>query len=417
MKLWLRYTLAGITGILLGFVVQPDTTLYNILFSLAEFGLRFGRFLIFPLLFFTLAVSVCQLRRETLLLKGSLKILGLAFAAALLQVLISTGLSLLLPMNRIPIIAETTGWLSPFPYQNYLNSFGLKEFLRNLLPVNSFDIFNTTGNFILPALIFAFFLGTHLFIDKEEAEPVYNLFDSFGRLFYKMNTFFTKAFFILLIPVSAIGTIHLTGIEDFSSYTGLFRIIGVSTAIILFAVYPLIYFFLTGKGPFSEMRAFSAALISSLFTGDSFVNTQILLRTLKENSGIKRKMSGFAIPFLALFAKSGTAMVTNIALLTILKSYSSLELTAFQIFWVMGVSVCVSFLLSSHSYTSLYTALILSCSFYGRGLTEGYILILPVLPVLVTFAGLLDTANTAFLSLIMSQEEDCRFPRESEEYI
>ncbi len=417
MKLWLKYTLAGITGILLGLISQPGTIQYNILFSLGEFGLRFGRYIIFPLLFFTLSISVCQLRRERLLIKSSLKLIILALSAALIQVIVSTGLSMLMPMSRIPIITETNGWMSPFPYQNGLNNMGTSEILRSILPVNLFEIFQNSGDFILPALIFAFFLGTQLFKDKEEAEPVYNLFDSFGRLFYKMNAFFTNAFFILIIPVSAIATAHLTGIEDFSSYTGLFRIIGISTAFLLFVVYPLVYFLLTGKRPFSEMRAFTAPLISSLFTGDNFINAQILLRTLKENSGIKRKMSGLSLPFLTLFAKAGTAMVTNVALLTILKSYSSLELTAFQVFWVMGVSVCVSFLLFSHSYTALYTALILSCSFYGRGLTEGYILILPVLPVLVLFAGVLDTANAAFLSLIMSREDDCRFHRDTKEYI
>ena len=336
---------------------------------------------------------------------------------ALLQVIISTGLSLLMPMSRIPIITETNGWMSPFPYQNGLNNSGIGETLRSLLPVNAFEIFQNSGDFIIPALVFTFFLGTQLYKDKEEAEPVYNLFDSFSRLFYKMNAFFTKAFFILLVPIAAVTTNHLTGIEDFSSYTGLFRIIGVSAVFLLIVIYPLIYFLITGKSPFTEMRAFSAALISSLFTGDNFINSQILLRTLKENSGIKRKMSGFSLPFFTLFARSGTAMVTNVALLTILKSYSSLELTAFQIFWVMGVSICVSFLLFSHSYTALYTALILSCSFYGRGLTEGYILILPVLPILVLFAGLLDTANAAFLSLIMSRKDDCRFIRETKEYI
>ncbi len=417
MKLWLKYTLAGITGIVLGLFTQTDTVLYTILYAFAEFGLRFGRFIIFPLLFFTLSVSVCQLRREKLLLKSSIRILIFTLAAVTAQIIITTGLSLLLPMNRIPIITETTGWQSPFLFRNTMEIHSLTETLRKLLPINLFEIFRNSSDVLLPALLFSFLLGTQLFKDREESEPVFNLFDSFSRVFYKLNTLFSEAMFFLLIPISAIGTIHLLSIDDLSSYYGLIRTIAAATLIILFAIYPLVFFLLTGKRPYSEMRTFAAALIGAIFTKDNFINSQILLRTLKENSGIKRKMSGFSIPFLTLFAKSGTAVVTNAALLTILKSYSSLELTAFQIFWVMGVSIFISLLLFSHTYTSLYTALILSCGFYGRGLTEGYILVLPVLPVLILFSNLLDTANIAFISLLLSEEEDCRFPREKEEYI
>ena len=417
MKLWLKYILAGMVGIAAGLFLQTGDLIYGYLFGLAEFGLRLGRYIIFPLFFFTLTISVCQLRRDGLLLKSTLKILMFTLAAVTLQILISTGLSLILPLERIPIITETAGWQSPFPFRGIQDPAGLPEVLRELLPVNIFHIFNNPADIILPALLFSFLLGTQLFKDREEAEPVYNLFDSFDRMLYRMNTLFTEAFTILLIPVTAILVIHLKGIKDFSSYLGLLRIVSISTALFLFVLYPLAYFLLLRRRPFSEIRAFLSALIASVLTGDNIINSQILLRTLKENNGIKRKISGYALPFLTLFARSGTAVITNICLLTILKSYSSLELTPFQVFWVMGVSIFISLLLFSHSYTAVYTALILSCGFYGRGLVEGYVLILPILPVLILFAGLLDTANVAFISLFMAKDEEYCFPREADEFI
>ena len=128
---------------------------------------------------------------------------------------------------------------------------------------------------------------------------------------------------------------------------------------------------------------FFPVIIVSLFSGDYFINYLVNMRTLKENGGIKRKISGLSLPFFTLFSRGGTALITTIGMLTILKSYSSLELTALQVFWVAGISILVSMLLFSQSYLTVYTALITACSLYGRGLEDGYVLILPLLPLLI----------------------------------
>ena len=232
-----------------------------------------------------------------------------------------------------------------------------------------------------------------------------------------MNTLFTKVFVFLLIPVSCITVIHIREIGSFAPYIGLLRIVLIATVIILFGLYPLAYYLITRKRPYADMRVFFSALIASLFTGDSFINAQILLRTLKENGGMKREATGLSLPLLTMFSRTGSAMITSICLLTILKSYSSLELTAFQVFWVIAVSLLISLLLFAQSYTGIYTALIISCGLYGRGLVEGYVLILPILPILVIFAGVLDTANMAFITLAAGNETEFRFPEEPENYI
>ena len=410
MKLWLKYVLAATLGILAGLIVKSDTFIFFYILGAAEFGLRLGRFILFPLFFFTLTVSVCQLRRDSLLAKTFFKILLFSLAAGILQILISTGLALLLPIDRIPIISETPGWQSPFPFRNASGTGSLQDILRNLLPVNAFKIFNNTGDFILPALIFSFFLGTQLYHDREEAEPLFNFFDSSSRVLYRMNSLFTKVFTILLIPVGCITVVHIREIGNFTPYMGLLRIVLAASVIILFGLYPLAYFLITRRRPYSDMRVFYSALIASMLTGDGFINSQILLRNLKENGGMKREASGLSIPLLTMFSRTGTAMITSICLLTILKSYSSLELTAFQVFWVIGVSLLISLLLFAQSYTGVYTALIISCGLYGRGLVEGYVLILPVLPILVLFAGVLDTANTAFITLAAGMRKNSVSP-------
>ncbi len=417
MKLWLKYTLSAALGLILALLLPGHQTLDTIIASIAEFTLRFGRFLVFPMIFFTLSISVCQLRRSSELLKTFLRLLVLSLTAAALYTLVAVGLSFILPVERIPVLTDSTGWQSAIPFRNEILNPGLAEYLRGLVPVNIFSIFQTSGAFILPALLFAFLLGTQLFHDREEAEPVYNLFDSFSRMFYKMGVLYSRILVFTLFSLSFTSVRHIVSIQNFGAYLTLIRLVAAASVVILFILQPAAVFLLTKRNPYREMRTFLPGMITALFSGDHFVNMLVMARVLKENGGVKRKLNGFALPFLTLFSRSGSALITAISMLTILKSYSSLELTAFQIFWIIGASILVSYLLFAQSYLTVYTALITACSFYGRGLDDGYVLILPVLPLLVLVAGFLDASNAAFLTLCFKKDKELRIPEDSEEFI
>ncbi|MDC7231608.1 MAG: cation:dicarboxylase symporter family transporter [Spirochaetales bacterium] len=413
----MKYTISAVLGVGLALLL-PDSSLIDSIFrTIAEITLRAGRFIAFPLVFFTLSVSVCQLRRSRDLLKISLKLLALSAGAVLLYTVVAVGLSFILPVQRIPILTDSTGWQSAIPFRNSVFNPGAAESLRALLPVNSFEIFQNPGDFILPALLFAFILGTQLYRDREEAEPVFNLFDSFSRMFYMMTGLFTTLLVFTVFSLSYDAVRLINEIPDMSSYFSLIRLVGAASLLLLFVLQPLALYLLTKRNPYKEMMTFLPGLITALFSGDSFINMLVLIKTLKENGGVKRKLSGLSIPFFTLFSRSGSAMITAISMLTILKSYSSLELTAFQIFWIIGISILVSYTLFAQSYLGIYTALITACSLYGRGLTDGYVLILPLLPVLTLTAGLLDTANTAFLTLCFGEDKDLRIPEEQEDFI
>ena len=417
MKLWMKYSISAILGILLAFLLPENILVASFIHYTAEFSLRAGRFLVFPMIFFTLTVSVCQLRRDQRLGSVILKLLVLTVGAAVLYTFLAVGISFIIPVNRIPILSDSTGWQSAIPFRNELFQPGFAEYLRQIIPVNAFQIFRLSADFMLPALLFAFLLGTQLYHDREEAEPVYNLFDSFSRMFYRMNILFTRVLSLTLFSLSYESLSHIRRISDFSSYFSLIRLVLLTTIIILAVLQPLAYFAITRKNPFHEMKAFLPGIIVSLISGDNFINMIVMTRVLKENSGMKRKINGLVLPFLTLFSRAGSALITALSMLTILKSYSSLELTAFQIFWVIGISILVSFILFSQSYMGIYTALITGCALYGRGLQDGYILILPVLPVLLLAAGLLDSFNTAYLSLLFNDDREFRIPEDPEDYI
>ncbi len=388
---------SALLGILLA-VIFPNFPLVS---GLAELYLRIGRFLAFPLFFTSLAVSVCQLRRSHQLLSILKKLFLFSLGTAILFTLTALLLSGILPLDRIPILSEARGWQSLIPFQNEIVDFDLSQTLRQIIPANSFEIFQNHQDVILPALLFAFLLGTQLYHDREEAEPVFNLFDSFSRMLYRLNLLFTKFLVFGLFSMAYVTILQIRSINGWHAYISLIRLVSLVSLLIIFGLQPLLYYLFSHKNPYREMKIFFPALIPALFTGDTRVNTLVTLRLLRENGGIKRKISALSLPFLTLFSKSGTAMVTAIGMLAILKSYSSLELTAFQVFLTALLAIASSFLLFSQSWLSVYTAIMMVCRFYGRGMEDGYILILPLLPFLVPVSGLIDTANSAWITLLL----------------
>ncbi len=113
-------------------------------------------------------------------------------------------------------------------------------------------------------------------------------------------------------------------------------------------------------------------------------------------------MSGFNLPFLTLFSKSGTALVSVITFIVILKSYSSLEITASQILWVGIVSFLISFCLPTKAVGGTIASLFLLCSLYGYGgMEDSFIILTPAFPIIAAISTILNTATIILINIMM----------------
>ena len=97
-------------------------------------------------------------------------------------------------------------------------------------------------------------------------------------------------------------------------------------------------------------------------------------------------------------------MVTTFLL--VLKSYSSLEITAVQIFMTFGFTLLISLTLGSVPGLGAFVALSMLCAVFGKGLQEGYLILKPIAPLLISFGVLMDVVTSAFVSLLISKHED-----------
>ena len=75
-----------------------------------------------------------------------------------------------------------------------------------------------------------------------------------------------------------------------------------------------------------------------------------------------------------------------------------------QISWVAAVAFLLSFTLGGVPGSGVLVALALMSSLYGRGLQEGYLILLPIAPLLMSVAALLDTTVAALASVVIGRQ-------------
>ncbi|MDA3851162.1 MAG: cation:dicarboxylase symporter family transporter [Spirochaetaceae bacterium] len=398
MKLWTKYLLSSLTAVAIALLIPLGPGLTEILNLMNHYALSLGRYLLFPLTFFSLAIAVTQLRRYKKLGAVMLRLVILTLLSTALFLLIGMVTTLIFNPERIPILMQEDLSFSIIHWKVYLD---------NIIPGNLFSIFSENASMLLPLATLSFLLGYHFIFDKEQSEPAYNLFDSFSRIFYRINSFFVKYAYIPLFFITLGSMIQIISIAEFQLYGQLLLILSVSSLIILLILYPLTIYIVGGREtPMAHLYAILAPLTSALVSGDLFFNYGILSRHIKENEGIPREIGGLTLPLLTLFARAGTAMVAGSSMLIIISSYSSLEITLLQVIWVFVFSFLLSFALSAAPRMGVYVLLTLLCKFYGRGLEEGYMLLIPILPILSCFAALIDTAVITLVTRLTAFQED-----------
>lgn len=399
MKLWIKYLLAATIGVLLGIYAFPTgEAFYQNLQFAAQIVLHIGRYALFPLIFFSLAYGTYRLRMD----RRVLAVIGKSFliiaATAALLVGIGTGAVLLIAPERIPIIVETEV-VHSFP--------SFQELIFQIFPNNLFNVFTGNGNILFPIVFFALFLGLNFSFDKVLSRPVVQVFDSLTRIFYHIAKFVNEILGFGLIVLSASFVVHLRRTDEIELYSELLLLIGILVVFIIFCIYPILVYFLTGRqNPYKYLYGILAPSIAAFFSGNSYFSLVPMIPHIKENLGVPRKTGAVTIPLFALFAKAGTAMVSSITFIVILKSYSSLGIEFVEIAWIIGISIAASLLSSTVPGFGVAAALTALCTLYGRGLENGFLIIYPILPLLSSFAVFIDMVTVALGSLVVAHSEE-----------
>jgi len=396
MKTPYRYLIGIAVGLAVGFLLNTNEIVSSMLAETVDLAIRLSRYLLLPLIFFSLPVAVTKLRRlgvlGPVLRRSSLAVL---ISSAVLTV-IGTLIAWLAGSGRIPVVPGTLPEASAVT---------LGTLVRNTFPLNSFRIFTGESSFLLPLLIPAFLLGWHMYHDREIAEPAFNFFDSMSRILYRANRYVLLLMPGLLAVLTAAAVAESRGIVEFRRFLPLLGTVLLAALVLIAGIYPLILWLAYRRhSPWKALAGISGALLSALVSGSPLFNYGNLIRHLKENLNIPRHSAALIAPVYLMFARAGTAMVTAFCMMTVIRSYSSLEITLFQAAWTALFSFLVSFALPASPDRGLATALVILSGLYGRGLEDGWLILAPVLPLLMMITTMLDTATGALLLLLVNRK-------------
>ncbi len=408
MKIWIKILIGSIIGVLLGTLLPGTEKAMEAFSYLSRLFIQVGRYVVFPLVFFALMIGTYELKREKKIFHVyGRTILYLLLAAGLL-IVVGMVTVLLFSPERIPIIVEQEKTFS-LP--------GLRETLLAVFPENLFQALVGPGNVLLPVVFLALLLGVNLTFDLRITGPVVQLVDSLNRIVYHLNSLLCELFGIAMIAITTYFVMTVRQ-YDLALFKQILIILGIDCALVVFAIFPALLYFLGGQqNPYKWLYAVLAPALTAFFSGDNYLTLVMLAKHGKENLGVPRRVGSAVYSLFAIFGRAGTAMVAGTAFLLVLKSYSSLEISFLQVLWTLAFSLFVSLTLGTVPGLGAYVALSILCGIYGRGIQEGYLILRPIAPLLVSFGVLLDVLSSAFVSLLVAKHEQVAEEVEAYDYV
>jgi aerobic C4-dicarboxylate transport protein len=407
MKIWIKLLIGIILGIILGIFVpmNPGSDIFD---YLAKIFINIGRYAIYPLVFFSLIIGTYELRLERNIMRTYGFIFFYMVASTLILVLIGVISAVIFSPERIPVIPEES---------EKFNVPGLQETLLNVFPKNFFGAIVANGDFILPLFMVAFIIGVNLTFDKALTKPIVQFIDALSRLFYHINSLIAEVFAIALIAITSSTVMKILSITDNSVYIQLIIILIIDLGIVIFGVFPLLFYFLTDRrNPYVHLYAITGPLLTALATGDEYISLSMLVKHSKENLGIPRTIGSSSYPLFSLFGKGGTALISAVAFIVIIKSIKY-DINFFDVLWVTGFSFLVSFALSSVPGSGAIVSIALLSTLYGKGYQNAYLIFKQIAPILICVGVAIDVAASAFASFLLAYQRGIKSKIEARDFI
>ena len=394
MKLCIKYLIGALFGAAFAFILPLGNEQVAAAVSfVTEIVVRFGRYMVVPVVFFTAVIAFNRLRDTKMLFKTGIWTGGVIVASSL--ILTVTGLLsiLIVKLPRIPITVETVSESA---------SLGVGDLIKSLLPYSAFETLNN-GSFILAAFFFAMLVGTASTADPVLFKPVTQLADSLSKLMYNISVIFTEFLSVGMVAVLCSWTIQFRGVLTSGVFAPLILMLLVDFIFIAGVVYPLIIRYLChDPHPYRILYASVCSVVTAFFSGDTNLVLQLNMRHGKESLGVRRRINGVVHPLFSIFARGGSALVTAISFIVIWRSYSSLSIPFTDILWITAVSFGISFLLGGFPAGGAFVSISVLCMLYSRGFENGFLLLKPAAPIICSFAAAFDALTAIFGSYIIA---------------
>ena len=369
MKIWLKYLIGILVGITFALTAGAENTAFEqITDFLSKAAVQFGRYSLYPAVFFGFTLSIFELRENRSLLKIAVVTSFIICITAVLLSCIGLISILIHTPARIPIFVEGAADMQVL---------GVAESLLKLFPSSSFEAL-LNGTYILPLCIFGGFAGAGCAVDRNIAKPTITLIDSLARVSYAVMVFFVDMLVFGMVALSSYWVITFRAMLLTTVFADFAVLLLIDLLIIALVVYPvLLKMFCREINPYRILYAGLAPMLAAFFSQDTHVALPVLLRHSNESLGIRRRVSSVVLPVFSIFGRAGSALVITVSFIVILKSYSSLRIGFKDMLWLIGYASLFSCFLGRFPAGGTYIALASVCMLYGRGFESGYLILRP----------------------------------------
>lgn len=394
MKVWIKYLLGVLLGIVASFILPTDNaTCLDIISFLTQLFIRAGRYIVVPLIFTTAICSINKLRASKLLWKTVRWTVLVIVLSTLLLTVVGLVSILLVKLPRIPITVDVA---------SEITRINIKEMILSLFPASGFEAVKD-GSYLLISLLFAYIIGWESATNEITFKPVFALADACAKLFYNVANFFMEILSVCCVAIVCFWTINFRTIIEPGIYTPMIIMFLCDFIFIAGIVYPIILRFLChDPHPYRVLYASIAPAILAFFSGDSNLVISANMRHGNESLGIRRRSRGFTYPLFSIFARGGSALVGTISFILIWRSYSSLSIPLSDILWIFGFSFGLSFILGGIPAGGAFILLSLLCDKYAKGFETSFLLLQPASLIICSFAALFDCITAMFGSYIVA---------------
>ena len=304
-------------GIVLGIILQPNPEIANN--YIKPFGtlfLNLIKLVIVPLVFSSLVVGACSMDDVRKL--GRIGGKTVAYYMVTTAFAVTIGLILANVSNvggGYTIPAEATYEIAAAP--NVIDT------LLNIIPANPLKAL-VDGN-MLQIIAFALIIGAGIVGVGEKGKNLYNFFDSFAEVMYKIIAvimeFAPIGVFALITPVVAVN-----GPSVLLPLLKLIVVVYIGCALHALLTYSLSVWGLAKVSPLQFFKGIAPAMVFAYTTASSAATLPVSMKRCQENLGVSKSICSFTLPLGATINMDGTAIYQGICAFFIAQIYG-LELS------------------------------------------------------------------------------------------
>lgn len=279
--------------------------------------------------------------------------------------------------------------------------------------IDTLDSGSIIGKFFLPIVFAAFILGAALTPSSDVIRPAYTVMNSFSEAVYRIQR--TAAYFGAFYVYVAGTAFFLNIWQEKTAFVSPepFVALALSVLLVIMVVLPLLYAIFTGfrKNPYGVVGRGLAGLLTAFLSSNIYASSLMGESLSRSNMGIQKRISSTATPLSILIARGGTAFVSTLTTVTLLKTLGA-EISTFALvilaLTISGLSLVSSFFPGVEiAVVSVFAIRFLNINVYGAEAA-----IVALLPILNGFAIMIDVLISFMASAIVGArtKTDAKIP-------